>query len=296
MSASSPPPPETPPAAEARILDHRLTPVTSRQGPAASALAVGVHTLRRMLGLRRPLRHKLLPLALATIAYLPAAAFLGVASLLPGELAGEVLPRSLEFYGFILTSVILFTALVGPQALSPDRRHRTLGILLASQLTRATYLLATGGALLVVLLLVTLGPPLLVEIGLASVGLEGPAVVVVLWRALAAGLVLAVMLGSVGLAVSSLTDNRGFAAAGTFLGLVGLGVGTEILDDALRVPEWVPMLDLVGLTVEVVSRIYRDTEDLVFLDGIDLLAGCAVWLTLLLGTVWLRYRRLAVAR
>lgn len=289
-------PPEVPPAPAARILDHRLTPVTGRQGPAASAVALGVHTLRRMLGLRRPLRHKLLPLALATIAYLPAAAFLGVAALLPGELAGEVLPGPLEFYGFILTSVILFTALVGPQALSPDRRHRTLGILLASQVTRGVYLLATGGALLVVLLLVTLGPPLLVELGLASLGIEGPAVVVVLWRALAAGVVLAVMLGSVGLAVSSLTDNRGFAAAGTFLGLVGLGVGTEILDEALRIPEWMTMFDLVGLTVEVVTRIYRDVDDLAFLDGPDLLIGCAAWLTLLLGTVWLRYRRHGVAR
>jgi ABC-2 type transport system permease protein len=292
--STTPPAPSSDPSA--RILDHRLTPVTARSGPATAAVALWAHTLRRMLGLRRPLRAKLLPLALAAIAYLPASAFLGIASLLPGELAGEVLPGPLEFYGFITTSVVLFTALVGPQALSPDRRHRTLGLLLASQLSRRSYLVATGGALVTVLLVVTLGPPLLVSLGLASLGIDGPAVLVVLWRALAAGTVLAVMLGSLGLAVSSLTDNRGFAAAGTFLSLVGLGIGVAVIDEALVVPDWLPMLDLTGLTFEVVARVYRETGPLGWLDGLDLLAGCTAWVAGLLAVVWLRYRRLGVAR
>jgi ABC-2 type transport system permease protein len=254
------------------------------------------HSLRRMLGLRRPLRYKLLPVGFATIAYLPAIAFLGVAALLPTALTGEFLPSPADFYGTILTSLILFTALAGPQALCPDRRHRTLGLYLASPLDRNTYLLANAGALFTVLFVVTLGPPLLIQLGLALLDVPGPALLLLLARVVAAGVALSVLLGMVGLAGASLTDNRGFAAAGVFVSLIGLGVVAGVLNEALDLPGWTEMLNVASLALEAAARLHGEEATIAGVSTPTIALGWSVWVAALTTLVATRYRRLAVIR
>lgn len=288
--------PASPPAPSARLLDRSMTHVERRRGVAAAVATLARHVLRRILGLRRPFRYKLLPLGIATVAYLPAIAFLGLAALLPEEFAGEVLPGPTDFYGFILVSVILFTALAGPQTLCPDRAHKTLGLYLASPLDRTTYLAANAASLVVVLLVVTLGPPLLVQGGLGLLGYRGPAVVVLLWRLLASGLVLSLIFGVVALAGASLTERRAFASAGVFLALLGLTIVSQVLDNALDLPEAARMIDVTGLAVEGVSRIYGESAGMPGLGAPTLYAGIAAWVVLPSAFVMWRYRRLAVVR
>lgn len=285
------------PAADARLVDRSLGRVSQRRGVGTSMLALGRHTVRRVLGLRRPLRHKILPVLIVGIAFVPAIVFLGGAVLLPGELADAVLPDAAAFYGSILVAVILFTALAGPQTLCPDRRHRTLGLYLASPLDRTTYLLANAGALVGVLFVVTLGPPLLVQVGFALLGMPGPALPLVLLRIVASGLVLSVLFGMVGIAGASLTDRRGFASAGIFLGLIGLGIVAGVLTAALDLPAVVQVLDVVALGTTLVFRIHGSGGGaLPDVATPVLVLGTLAWVGGLAALVHWRYRRLAVVR
>lgn len=285
------------PSADARIVDRSLARVGERRGVGTSMAALGRHTARRILGLRRPLRYKILPVVIAGIAFLPAIAFLGAAVLLPDQIADAVLPSPADSYGTILVSVILFTALAGPQTLCPDRRHRTLGLYLSSPLDRTTYLATNLAALGGVLLVVTLGPPLLGQLGFALLDVPGPPLVPTLVRILASGIVLSLLFGMVGLAGASFTDRRGFASAGIFLGLVGLTIVAQVLTNALDLPGWVGMLDIAGLGIVLVTRIHGEAT-FAFPDtgSVALALGGLAWVALLAGIVHLRYRRLAVVR
>lgn len=279
---------------DARLVDRSLARVGERRGVATSMRALGRHSLRRVLGLRRPLRHKVLPAVVVGIAFLPAVVFLGAAALLPRQLAEVVLPTPADFYGSILVAVVLFTALAGPQTLCPDRRHRTLGLYLASPLDRTTYLLANLAALVAVLLVVTLGPPLLVQVGFALLEVPGPALLPTLARVAASAVVLSVLFGVVGLAGASLTDRRGFASAGIFLGLIGLGIVASVLTEALDLPAWVTMVDVTTLGMSVVTRLHGGSSSTVSSPALGL--GLVVWVVGLAALVHWRYRRLAVVR
>lgn len=285
------------PSPDARLVDRSPGRVNQRRGVGTSMLALGRHTVRRVLGLRRPLRHKILPVLIVGIAFVPAVVFLGAAVLLPEQLVDAVLPDAAAFYGSILVAVILFTALAGPQTLCPDRRHRTLGLYLASPLDRTTYLLANAGALVGVLLVVTLGPPLLVQVGFALVGVPGPALPLVLLRIVASGLVLSTLFGMVGIAGASLTDRRGFASAGIFLGLIGLGIVAGVLTAALDLPGIVQVLDVVALGTTLVFRIHASGGGaLPDVATPVLVLGMLAWIGGLAVLVHWRYRRLAVVR
>lgn len=281
---------------DARLVDRSLTHVGERQGVARSALALGVHVLRRVLGLRRPFRYKVLPTAFALIAYAPALGFVALAALIPDEFAGEFLPTPADFYGFIITAIVLFVSLAGPQTLCPDRRHRTLGLYLASPLDRRTYLAANGAALAVVLFAVTLGPPLLVQAGLALLEVPGPAWIVMIWRVVSSGVVLSVLFGAVGLAGASFTDRPAFASAFTFVALLGLSTVHGVLVEALDLPAEIGLVDIIALGVESVSRLNGDDATLATVGTPVLAIGVVGWTVVLAAVVLVRYRRLEVVR
>lgn len=285
---------------DARILDRGFQRYTGeRRGPAASMRAMTWHTIRRILGLKRRFRHKLIPLVVAAIAYLPAAVFLGIAAIAPAQLADQVIPGPTDFLAGINGALLLFTAFSAPDALCADRRSRTLGIYLASPLTRVTYLLAKGAAVVAVLLVVTLGPSLLIHIGRALLGV-GPAgfgdVLLAIARAIVAGLVLAVGFTAVGMAAASLTDRRAFASAGILLGLVLLGIVSEVVVFEIDGPQWIGTFDVGELFLEVTARLYGESLELGRLGTAGVVAAAVAWVAGLVGVVAWRYRKLEVTR
>jgi ABC-2 type transport system permease protein len=289
---SAPPPPP----ADARIVDLRFTPVTSRGGTATAVVALARHALRRVLGLRRTFRHKLLILIVLAIAYIPTVGFLAFLALAPEDIGELVVPPPAAFYANISTAVLLFVALAAPQTLCPDRRHRTLGLFLASALDRTTYLAANALALAAVLVLVTLGPALLLQLGAAVLGIPGPAVAVVILRAVASSLVLILLYTGLGLAGAALTDRRAFASAAIFLVLFGANIVITGSRVALDLPAAVGMLDITALALELVARINGGTAAIAGADVVTLVAGGCAWVAALTGITWLRYRTLAVVR
>jgi ABC-2 type transport system permease protein len=245
---------------DARILEQGYRRYDGpRLGPGRAVRSLARHSAERALGLRRSPWAKVLPFLAIAIAYVPAVVFVGVAALLPEQVVRDtgLLPGPADYYRFVTAAIVIFVALVGPEVLCPDRRNRMLGTYLASPLTRDTYLVAKVLAVLPVLALVTLGPPLLLLVGLtlAEAGPEGPVeLLTALGRVLAGGVAVSAAYTAVSLAVSSLTDRRALASAGVILVLLVSSVVTEVA--ATGNGQTLMLLDVSSLPVELVQRIY----------------------------------------
>jgi len=254
----------------------------------------------RALGLRRTFWAKLFPLLSVGIAYLPAAVFVGIAALLPERVLDETdaLPTYAEYYGFVTAAIVVFVALVGPEVLCPDRRNGMLGLYLASPLTRDSYLLAKVLAVVPVLALVTLGPPLLLLVGLTFAD-AGPEDVgefgLILLRVVVSGLAISAVHTGVSLAAASLTERRAVASAAVILVLLVSGVTTNTLVD-LGADERLLLLDLFALPFTLVERVYGEPGGTPELSTLELVAANLAWVLAAAALVRWRYQRLTVTR
>jgi ABC-2 type transport system permease protein len=272
-----------------------------RERPARAILTLAEFTARRVLGLGRGGRHKVLPAITLAIAFLPALFSVGFA-----VLANNVVEEDLVSYGdymfFIGGALALFAALVAPEALCPDKRTGMLGLYLAGPLDRTRYLVAKGAGVLAVMLLITLGPLLFMLLAFVLAGL-GPSATEtpdLLARIFAAGLVTALLYAALSMAVSSFTSRRAAAAVGVVLLLL---VPASIVRPAIESADAPKELDLLSspfVVFELAYRIFGETPD-----EADPVTELSTWLVaggvgaaIVAGALvcWLRYRRLEAFR
>ena len=272
-----------------------------RLGVGHSIRTLALHSIARVLGIRRGPVAKILPIIVIGLSVLPAATFVGMAALLPRSLVQDgILPSYGQYYGYITSAIVIFSAFVAPELLCSDRRTRLLGVLLASPLDRHTYLLAKAVAVVACLAVVTIGPPLLMLLAFTLEG-AGPGSVpgwfATFGRILLAGAVVAMLHTTLSLAVSSFTDRVALASGGVLVVLLGSSIVTSILIGAADAPVAVAMVDVLGLPFEMVTRIYPDVDP-----GRPELATSLVvfanlaWTVALAAVVVIRYRRLTVTR
>jgi len=251
---------EVAPEGAARILETGYRSYSGqRLGPRHAVWTLARHTFERIMGLRRPARYKVLPIAAFGIAYLPAITFIGITALLPAGRRFDFIPDPGGYFPFVTAALVLFASLAAPEALCPDKRSRFVGIYLASPLTRTTYLLAKAAAVAAAVLLVTFGPPLLLLVGraLQNAGPRGfGAFMATFAQTVVAGVALSVMFTCLSLVIPSLTDRRAFASAGSILLLVGTGAISGILAFGLRLGDGWTLLALNRLPFELVERIF----------------------------------------
>lgn len=270
-----------------------------RLGVGASIRSLAVHSALRALGLRRTFWAKLMPIATVVISYLPAAVFVGVAALVPDEELEEAfIPDYSDYFGFISAAIILFVAIVGAEVLCSDRRNGTLGLYLASPLTRETYLLAKLLAILPVLGLVTLGPTVLLLVANALQG-SGPdgvdGFLLVLGRAVLSGVLVSALYTAISMAAASLTERRAIASGGIILTLLVSQVLSEVLIEVVDADRRLFLLNLFELPFELVQRIYGEPGNQPAIETVSLVAASLAWILASAAVVVWRYRKLTVA-
>jgi ABC-2 type transport system permease protein len=267
-----------------------------RERPARAILTLAVFTVRRVLGLGRGARHKVLPSITLVIAFLPALMSVAFSAIANDIVAGDLITYG--DYTFIIGSALaLFAGLVAPEALCPDRRTGMLGLYLAGPLDRNRYLLAKGIGVLAVMLLITVGPLLFMLVARVLAGF-GPTVgqtPELLLRILASGIATALLYASLSMAVSSLTTRRAAAAVGVVLVLfVPASVVRPAIDSGA--PNALDLLSFPFVASELSYRIFGEQAD----DGAPV-EELATWVVagglgavVLAGALvcWLRYRRI----
>jgi ABC-2 type transport system permease protein len=264
-----------------------------RERPARAIPTLAEFTARRVLGLGRGARHKVLPALTLAIAFLPALGSVAF-SVLAADLTSEDLIGYADYTVIIAGALALFAALNAPEALCPDRRSGMLGLYLAGPLDRGRYLAAKAVAVFGVMLLITVGPLLFMFLAFVLAGLgpsagETPKLVL---RILVTGVMVALLYASLSLAVSSLTTRRAAAAVGVVLAIF---VPASVLGAAIEsagAPEELDVLSSPFVTGELAYRIFGERSGDSDLSTWLLTAG---WAGAVVGfslVCWFRYRRL----
>ncbi|MEE9417299.1 MAG: ABC transporter permease [Acidimicrobiales bacterium] len=271
-----------------------------RGGVGASMLALIKHSLQRVLGIKRTIWQKIMPITSILIAYVPAIVFVGIAALIDSpRILDEILPSYGEYYGFVTAAIILFVAFVGPELLCTDRRTGMLGLYLASPVDRDRYLLAKMTSIALVLSIVTIGPQLLMLLSFTFEGTgPGPAEFVkTLVQIVLGGLAISTLHTSLSMAISSLTDRRTVAAAAIIMLLLVSGAVSSAFVDGAGLSHNYELLNLFGLPFALAVRIFGERAG--FLSSVStgpIVAAYLAWTVLGAIVVRWRYQRMLVTR
>lgn len=289
---------------EARILDRGYRRYEGpRRGVPGAMRSVVIAGIQRALGIKRTFGAKIFPALAVLIAFIPAIVFVGLAVFIPEDVRAQgILPSYSEYYAFILSAIVLFAAFVAPELLCTDRRSGMIGLYLASPLTRDTYLISKGIAILLVLSVVTLGPPLLMLVAFTVIGLgpDGPvAYLSLLGRMVVAAFAVSGLHTALSLAISSVTDRKGVAAAAFILVVLVTNAAADTLSLEADAP-YLFLIDLASLPFELVTRIYGGTPEwgaqAADLATLPILAAYLGWTLACLALVRWRYQKLQVSR
>ncbi|MDX6567206.1 MAG: type transport system permease protein [Gaiellales bacterium] len=177
------------------------------------------------LGARRSWRAKIIPIALIALAFAPTLVVLGLHALLSSRFAGrfpDLVPYS-RYYLEIGIVVLLFAGITTPDLLCPDRRHRVLSLYLSTAVSRTEYVVGRMLGALLPMLLVTLAPVLVLFAGNTLFADDSLTYLQDQWsqipRIFAAGILLAAYFALIALAISSLTSRRALAT-GVYVGVM----------------------------------------------------------------------------
>jgi ABC-2 type transport system permease protein len=272
-----------------------------RDRPARAIATLSLFTLKRVLGLGRGARHKVLPAITLAIAYVPA-----LGSVVFAAVADTIVADDLITYGdytfFIGSALLLFAALIAPEALCPDRRSGMLGLYLAGPLDRTRYLAAKGLGVLVAMLLITVGPLLFMFAAFVLAGLGPPAddVPLLLLRIAGSGVATALLYSSLSLAVSSFTTRRAAAAVVLVLVLVVPPIVVRTAIESADAPNALDLFSFPFVAADLSRRIFGELpdEDAPITElSTGLVAGGLVAIVVAGALVcWLRYRRIESVR
>lgn len=273
-----------------------------RSGVGSSMRAVAVATIQRALGLRRKFRFKIVPLVTIFFSYVPALIYLGLAVLLPTELAGGLVPEYAGYFGLIGVMMVLMTSFVVPEVMGADRKTGLFGLYMASPLSRWHYLAAKFAAVIGVLSLVTLLPVVFQMTGYSFVGI-GPdgfvEVIKTLGKIVMSGFILSIFFALLGMAASTLTDRHLFASAGIVLLTIASAVFSGVITDTTDAPSWIALCNVLAIPIELIARIWGATPDLPWIEGVSTLASFLAWAgscAAFAAVIGIGYRRLEVTK
>lgn len=184
-----------------------------RGGRMQAVKSLWVNSFRTTIGLGRGARAKILPVLMSLFVIAPPAVFLVIAAVSP--VAAQV--SHADFYTATSILLLLFSAIIAPELLIPDRRNGVTTLYLVRPLTAFDYVIARWSAFLTVALLVTLFGQVLVLIANSLAAEQAREFLQENWldipRFILAGVIITVFVTTIPMAVAAFTDRRAYAAA-----------------------------------------------------------------------------------
>jgi ABC-2 type transport system permease protein len=186
-----------------------------REGRMRARKAVFDNGFRTTLGLGRGSLAKVLPILLFASAMAPAVIYALIASQVT-ELS-DFIPDHSDYYQTVSTILILFSAIIAPELLCPDRRNGVISLYLVRPLTATDYVAGRWLAFFAITLLLVYSGQVVLLVGLTLSAAEPLDYLRDNWldvpRFLGAGIVVAAFITTIPLAVASFTNRRAYAAA-----------------------------------------------------------------------------------
>ena len=240
-----------------------------REGRRRARLAVYKDGFRKVLGLGRGAKAKLLPWACILVLVgisIVMAAMVGFGQRAMGDVGAEMVPGTSHYFYysiFGLNILFIFAALVAPRLLCPDRRNGTLHLYLVRPLTATDYVLARWAAFLTVMVLVAWLPQFVLLAGRVLGHPEPLAYLDDNWtdipKFLLSGAAIAAMITAVSMLASGLATRRGYASV--------LLIALFVIPNAVTAPfafnpqlQWVSMFSLGDVLGETNKLIFNGVE------------------------------------
>jgi ABC-2 type transport system permease protein len=207
--------------------------------------ALFLYSLRACFGIGRGGRAKIAPIGLFAIAVVPAIVAIGIQALISragvgsGGGGGVASPISYDtYYNYIGTIIMLFVAAQAPELLGRDQRYQVLSLYFSRALLRIDYAIAKAAAFTAAILVVVLVPQAIIFVGLVLSDTDVLAALGENLRSvppiIAEGLAIALLLGSIGLAIAAYTPRRAYATAAIIAAFIVPGVVAAIVSEAAR--------------------------------------------------------------
>ena len=270
-----------------------------REGRARARKALFFNGVRTCFGLGRGAWAKVLPILFLLTLMAPALILAALAGLL-GDLFMDALdlPGAGDYYGIVWIILMLFSALIAPELLCPDRRDGVINLYLVRPLSAEDYVIARWLAFFAVSLVFIYAGQALLLAGLA-LGAESPADYLRdnwldIPRSIASGAAIAAVTTTIPLAAASLTTRRAYASLTVIaLFLTTVTVSGFLLTEVEQVGRWARLIDFGGVTLQVNDLIFNQ-----YADGDNRLpeALAVAWWAVVVAVpafiLWWRYRRL----
>ena len=189
-----------------------------REGRTRARKALFVNGIRTCFGLGRGAMVKILPILFFGAVMVPAVVFIIIAATTE-RLIGVPLdiPGHADYYGIVSLILLLFSAVMAPELLCPDRRSGVITLYLVRSLTFSDYVLGRWLSFFVVSLLFIYAGQVVLMVGLTMSATEPLEYLRDNWadlpRFLVAGLVIAIMTTTIPLAAAAFTTRRVYASA-----------------------------------------------------------------------------------
>ena len=264
-----------------------------RLGRAHAIQALIVYSIKRGLGIKKKWTAKLIPLALYTVAFVPALIVAGIKAFIPTD---DFTYTYHDLNDFIFLTLFVFAAALGPEMLSDDRRENVLGLYFSRALTRLDYLLAKIAAMGILLGTMAFGPPLLLFI--ANVLLAGNPIAYFfdhvgdIGRIAAYGILASAYLGAISLAIAAYTNRKGVAGAifiGGMLMITGIANALfEALDSGIG--DYIILVDPADLVIALSAWVWSEPTNMDIADLPGIWYGLAVLATVAASAL-VMYRR-----
>ena len=186
-----------------------------RGGRLRAVWALWVNGFRTTLGLGRGTLAKILPVLMFISVTAPAAGIVLLAAILGPE--EDIIPSHEDYYEIISLLMLLFSAIIAPELLIPDRRSGVINLYLVRPLTAIDYVAARWSAFLGLSLILAYSGQVFLLFGFLFTAGDPVDYLRDNWldipKFLAAGALVALFVTTIPMAVSAFTNRRAYAAA-----------------------------------------------------------------------------------